>query len=132
MLSLLRLNLRALVATVGLFFALSFSAFAETVSSGTFVGATGHTTSGGVSVEVNGDTREVVLAADFYLDGAPDPKVGFGTNGEYASHAQLAHLDKNTGEQRYTIPADLDISGFNEIYIWCEKFSVPLGVAKIK
>ncbi|MEM9371265.1 MAG: DM13 domain-containing protein, partial [Pseudomonadota bacterium] len=40
-------------------------------------------------------------------------------------------LAASTGEQVYVIPAGLDVADFNEIWIWCEKFSVPLGVAKL-
>ncbi|MHC4615567.1 MAG: hypothetical protein ACYTAU_18570 [Planctomycetota bacterium] len=26
----------------------------------------------------------------------------------------------------------MDVADFNEVWIWCEKFSVPLGTAKLK
>jgi hypothetical protein len=104
----------------------------DVVSSGTFTGASNHVTSGGVSVVKTNDGLEVVLSDDFKFDGAPDPKVGFGKNGKYDIKSQLAHLEKNTGAQRYSVPISLDISGYNEIYIWCEAYSVPLGVAVIK
>ena len=111
---------------------LSFSAIAgEVVASGTFVGASGHETRGGVSVVKDGSGLEVVLAGDFFLDGAPDPKVGFGKDGDYDSKSQLAHLKANAGKQEYKIPGSVNVSDYNEIYIWCEKFSVPLGIATL-
>jgi len=103
----------------------------EVLSSGTFTGASSHVTSGGVSVVKTTDGLQVILGKDFKFDGAPDPKVGFGKSGKYDIKSQLAHLKKNSGEQRYSIPDSLDISGYNEIYIWCEAYSVPLGVAVI-
>ncbi|MGI9409804.1 MAG: DM13 domain-containing protein, partial [Hyphomicrobiaceae bacterium] len=36
------------------------------------------------------------------------------------------------GEQTYEIPARLDPAKFSQVWIWCEKFSVPLAVAEIK
>jgi len=104
----------------------------EVKLTGNFTGASDHITTGTVNVVQKDGEYVVVLGPDFSLDGAPDPKVGFGTAGNYDIKAQLGHLDSNTGEQSYTVPADLNIEGYDEIYIWCEKFSVPLGVAKIK
>ena len=104
----------------------------EVMASGTFTGASNHTTTGGVSVIKTADGLAVVLGSDFAFDGAPDPKVGFGKSGKYDIRSQLAHLQSDSGEQSYPIPEGIDISGYNEIYIWCEKYSVPLGVATIK
>ncbi len=106
--------------------------FAGEQLQGSFTGASDHITTGTVTVTKEGNDYVVVLGSDFSFDGAPDPKVGFGTSGEYDIKSQLGHLDSNTGEQKYKIPADLNIESYNEIYIWCERFSVPLGVAKIR
>lgn len=125
---------RTVVIAAVLFSLLSlvFPAFAaDVVTSGTFTGASNHTTTGGVTVVKDGDSRSVVLGSDFSLDGAPDPKVGFGRDGKYDIRSQLAPLKSNLGEQSYPIPADLDISEYNEIYIWCEAYSVPLGIAAL-
>lgn len=103
----------------------------DIIASGTFTGASSHVTTGSVSVVKTADGMSVVLGSDFSLDGAPDPKVGFGKSGRYDSKSQLAHLQANSGEQSYPIPASITVSDYDEIYIWCEKFSVPLGVAKI-
>ena len=102
------------------------------VASGTFAGASGHTTSGGVSVVRTDAGATVVLEQDFSLDSAPDPKVGFGRDGAYDTKAQLAPLGANKGQQTYPIPDSVDPEKYNEVYIWCEKYSVPLGVAKLK
>ena len=93
---------------------------------GTFTGASGHVTTGGA--EISGNT--VTLLADFNFDGAPDPKVALGRNG-YDKNTLLGKLKKNSGKQSYKVPASIDTSGYNEVWIWCEKFNVPLGVAKI-
>ena len=73
-----------------------------------------------------------MLGKDFSFDGAPDPKVGFGKDGVYDIKSQLAHLKANAGQQEYSIPDSVNLADYNEIYIWCEQYSVPLGVAKVK
>lgn len=107
-------------------------AASKVVSSGKFVGASKHETSGGVTVIKTDSGTIVMLEGDFSLDGAPDPKLGFGKDGAYDSKSKIAHLAKNTGLQIYQVPASVDPKGYNEFYIWCEKFAVPLGVAKLK
>ena len=50
--------------------------------SGTFTGASDHITTGGVQIVKTADGGAVViLDTDFSLDGAPDPRVGFGKDG---------------------------------------------------
>ncbi len=106
-------------------------AASHALATGTFVGASGHATSGGVSIVQTDAGKMVVLEDDFSFDGAPDPKVGFGRDGVYDPASQLAPLDANKGRQTYSIPASVDLAKYNEVYIWCEKFNVPLGVAKL-
>ena len=86
------------------FIAFSNAADAGAVASGTFTGASDHITTGGVEVIKNDDgSHTVVLGADFSLDGAPDPRVGFGKydkatvmgllkslNGDKAKREQIA------------------------------------------
>ena len=105
---------------------------AQAGSKGSFTGKSKHVTSGGVSIVKSGSGYALKLAGNFSLDGAPDPWLGFGTNGKYSNKTTFAVLKKNKGGQTYKIPASVDISKFNEVYVWCKKFGVPLGVAKLK
>ena len=93
---------------------------------GTFKGASNHVTTG--TAEVAGN--KVNLLADFTFDGAPDPKVALGKNG-YDKDTLMGLLKSNNGASSYEIPAGIDASEYNEVWIWCEKFNVPLGVAKL-
>ncbi|WP_299203563.1 DM13 domain-containing protein [uncultured Tateyamaria sp.] len=107
-------------------------ASAEAVSTGTFTGASDHITTGAVEVIKNADgSHTIVLGDDFSLDGAPDPRVGLGKDGFYNGNTDSGVLGNLTGAQSFVVPAGIDVSEFNEVYIWCEKFSVPLGVAKL-
>jgi hypothetical protein len=99
--------------------------------SGSFTGASGHNTSGQVEVVETTDGWEVHLKADFTFDGAPDPWVGFGKSGSFAPATDFYRLRSNTGAQVYKVPADVDPAAYDEVYIWCRRYSVPLGVAKL-
>ena len=102
-----------------------------TLGTGTFVGASGHETSGGVSIVQTAAGTTVVFGSDFSFDGAPDPKIGFGHDG-FDEASLIAPLQSNSGAQTYVVPATLDVSQYNEVYVWCEEFSVPLGVARLQ
>ena len=104
----------------------------EIVLRGQFEGRSNHDTTGAATVEKSASGAMVVLGADFNHDGAPDPKVGFGNDGVYDPSAQLDALKTNTGRQEYTVPNSVDPTRYNELYIWCERYNVPLGVAKLK
>lgn len=108
----------------------AIAANAEPVATGTFTGASDHITTGAVEVIANDDgSHTIVLGDDFSLDGAPDPRVGLGKDGHYDGNTDSGKLLNLTGAQSFTVPAGVDIADFNEVYIWCEKFSVPLGFA---
>ena len=93
---------------------------------GTFTGESDHVTSGGV--EVTGNT--INLLDDFFFDGAPDPQVALGHDG-YDASTLMGLLQSNTGAQSYEIPAGINADDYNEVWIWCVRFNVPLGVAHL-
>lgn len=104
----------------------------EVAATGSFIGASDHITTGGVSVIKTSDGGAVViLSKDFSLDGAPDPRVGFGKDGQFVDASDLGVLTQINGLQAYVVPADVNVDDFNEVYIWCKQFSVPLGVAAL-
>ena len=105
----------------------------STLGTGSFTGANDHITTGGVSVvkTSNGDTV-VILGENFSLDGAPEPSVGFGKDGEYAKATDLGDLGELNGLQAFVVPASVNVADYNEIYIWCDKFNVSLGVASLE
>ncbi|MEM7023220.1 MAG: DM13 domain-containing protein [Pseudomonadota bacterium] len=122
----------AAAITIGLVIVAGSATADEVISEGTFVGASNHVTVGGVTVKKGTGGSQVELHDDFSLDGAPDPKLGFGNDGQYDTASRFSVLNDNTGAQTYDLPDGIDPSAYNEIYVWCEKFSVPLGVAKLQ
>ncbi|MEO0882941.1 MAG: DM13 domain-containing protein [Pseudomonadota bacterium] len=104
----------------------------DLVSSGTFEGRSDHITTGGVSLVSTEDGYQLVFADDFSLDGAPDPVVGFGKAGAYDTASQVSALANKTGAQSYSLPVSFTPDAYDEVYVWCEQFSVPLGVATLE
>ena len=94
---------------------------------GTFSGLSNHVTTG--TAELNSDS--VQLLADFTFDGAPDPKVALGKDGQYDPATLMGLLKSNTGASEYALPAGINSDDYNEVWIWCEQFNVPLGVARV-
>ena len=121
------------VAVLGAVLAAPVAASAEdhVLASGAFRGQSGHAASGGVRVLKTAQGTVVVLGPDFKFDGAPDPKLGFGKNG-YGKSTQCSVLKSNSGQQIYDIPATIDPADYTEVCVWCEKYSVPLGVATLQ
>lgn len=101
------------------------------VSSGQFTGMNDHEVSGTVSIVKTETGFEIVMADNFMFDGAPDPKVALGKDGVYEPATQIEPLKSDSGAQRYLLPASIDVSQFNEVHIWCEKFSVGLAIAPL-
>ncbi|MEX0306496.1 MAG: DM13 domain-containing protein [Ruegeria sp.] len=99
---------------------------------GTFEGRSNHVTTGSVKLVKDGDRYIVELGQDFSLDNGPDPRVAFGKDGTYAPDSKLGALLHLTGKQSYAVPPTMDVSAYNEVYIWCEVAGVPLGVASLK
>ena len=100
------------------------------IATGVFEGASKHVTTGGVTIQQAEDGFYLVLEEDFSLDGAPAPRLGFG-NPDYMIETQFSELKSKTGYQLYKLPEGLDPTSYQTIYVWCEQFKVPLGVATL-
>jgi len=101
-------------------------------ASGTFKGLKGYGTKGGVTITQNADgTHTVTLASNFSMKQAPDPQIGFGNNGRFTKGTNISLLKSNKGSQSFIVPANIDVSNFTEVYVYCVQYSVPLGVAKL-
>ena len=100
--------------------------------SGTFSGQNDHVVTGGVELIQDGDATYLRLGPDFSLDGAPDPRIGFGRSGAYDETTTFTALANTTGAQTYLLPAGFELGTLDEATIWCEDFSVPLGTARLR
>jgi len=50
---------------------------------------------------------------------------------EIAGYFDLGPLKGNIGDQNYDLPADLDLSDFKSVVIWCQPFRVPFNAAPL-
>lgn len=105
---------------------------AAPIAVGAFEGRSDHITTGVAKIVGEPGQYTLVLAEDFELDGAPDPIVGFGNDGAFDLATSVGSLKNRTGAQTYALPASFDPAANSEVYIWCEQFSVPLGVATLQ
>ena len=103
----------------------------EIVKSGTFEGRSDHETTGGVTVQRIDGAWVLVLEPDFEFDGAPDPKLAFG-NGDFDPSTVFTPLKSNSGLQDYMVPERIDPALYSDVWLWCEEFNVPLGVASLE
>lgn len=103
----------------------------EVTRSGSFTGASNHVTTGDVSIVKTAEGYEIRLAENFSLDGAPDPRVGFGKGGKFVDATDFEVLREDTGAQVYKVPDGLNPADFDDVFIWCRRFSVPLGLAAL-
>ena len=99
---------------------------------GGFVGDNDHIVTGNAIVSRENGQWIITLDEGFTLDGAPDPKVALGSNGQYVEGTILGKLENLKGSQTYALKAGLDIGDYDQVYIWCEKFSISLGHANLK
>jgi hypothetical protein len=118
---------------IGVVFSLASSADStnKPLFTGTFVGMSGHESSGGFSVYRDGQGYSIRFHADFLFDGAPDPRLGFG-KGKYLPTTEFAKLTHLQGEREYRLPLSSQLEQYSDFWIWCEKFSVPIGRVDLK
>ena len=90
-----------------------------------FSGESNHVTTGRAEI-VKADGKATI---HLLFDGAPDPKVALGNNG-YDASTLMGPLTANKGASSYEVPAGINVDDYNEVWIWCERFNVPLGVAR--
>jgi hypothetical protein len=103
---------------------------AQVLRAGTFKGVSNYRAQGEIQIVTVGGVTKIILPQNFSVSSVPDPKLGFGSNG-YRAGTLFAKLNRNSGTQEYVVPANVDLSKFNEVWIWCERFSVAIAVARL-
>lgn len=97
----------------------------------TFRGINNHTVTG--TAEIVGTT--VHLLDDFNFDSGPDPRIALGKDGTYAPETlQTIVLQPGQfkGASSWDLPAGVNPDDYNEVWIWCQQFSVGLAIATAK
>ncbi len=100
-----------------------------TIASGEFSSLNSYSVNGDALVLNNGTEQRFLRFENFESDNGPDLKVYLrAENGDFVS---LGDLSGNIGDQNYEIPVEVDLSEFNRVEIWCERFSRGFGVAEL-
>ena len=90
-----------------------------------------HKGKGTASVIRNGDST-IIRFTDFEVTNGPGLRVYLVKHDNPresrdvldSEWVSLGELKGNIGDQNYTVPADIDISQYGSVVIWCEPFSV--------
>ena len=109
---------------------------AESLASGDFVDVE-HPTQGQASIIKEGNNRYLELNSDFQSDRGPALQVilhradTVDLKLEEGDYISLGELQEFSGNQRYAIPDDIDLSEYNSVAIWCEQFNATFGYAPL-
>jgi hypothetical protein len=92
-----------------------------------------HPTAGTAVVLGNGTGQRFLRLEDFATDNGPDLNVYLvnSSTGGVSDYIDLGDLKGNIGEQNYEIPADVDLDVYDEVVIWCVRFGVGFGDARL-
>ncbi len=106
------------------------------LASGKFVTIGDHTTSGTVEIFEKDNRVYVRLADDFSTEKGPDLKVLLHKQNNPRSYDQgdyvlLGNLKNLKGTQVYEIPEGMVLGEYASVVVWCQKFNVNFGTAKL-
>ncbi|MEU2156924.1 DM13 domain-containing protein [Streptomyces sp. NPDC019396] len=113
----------------------------EVLATGTFISHE-HDTEGKVEVIRLSDGSRVLRLEGLNTSNGPDLRVWLtdapvkeGTAGwrvfDDGAHVSLGKLKGNKGDQNYALPADVDLSKYTSVSIWCDRFDVSFGAAEL-
>jgi pentapeptide MXKDX repeat protein len=112
---------------------------AKTLFTGKFHGKV-HKTEGRATVYQEADGKLVLRLKDFRTSNGPDVHVVLvaADTGDAKSlksdteRIELGKLKGNEGDQNYEIPAGTDLTKFDAVSIYCERFNAVFGVAPLE
>jgi hypothetical protein len=80
------------------------------------------------TIVVDGHTIKLEGVA---ISEAPDARVILAKNYDEGQSVRCGKLQGFTGSHEYAIPAGTDADAYDTVVIWCDQFSVPIGLAKL-
>jgi Electron transfer DM13 len=108
------------------------------LSQGRFHGVA-HATQGLASIYQLPDGKRALRLTEFETSNGPDVQVYLvattdATDNETVTQGGFMHLGAlkgNVGDQNYEVPADLDLTKYQAVTIWCRRFGVNFGTAPL-
>lgn len=114
---------------------------AKAIETGTFHGKVHHT-SGRATIYKESDGKLVLRLTNFKTSNGPDVHVVLIAAANASDDAnflksgtervELGMLKGNEGDQNYDIPANTDLSRFQTVSIYCERFNANFGAAPLE
>jgi hypothetical protein len=98
-----------------------------------------HLSSGEAAVYQLADGARILRLQNFFVDNGPDLYVYLvpinpvpnASGSDIPGYYSLGRLKGNIGDQNYELPADLDLSQYKSVVIWCQAFAVPFAAAPL-
>lgn len=99
-----------------------------------------HQGTGAAVLVQDGDQQTLKFVNNFYVTPGPDlyvwliknPSPKTAQDVKDSPNVQLAKLKTPSGKQSYKIPADIDMSQYGSVVIWCLEFGVLFAHAPLK
>jgi hypothetical protein len=114
---------------------------AKTLETGTFHGKV-HSTSGRATIYEESDGKLILRLTNFKTSNGPDVHViliaakdaedGANFLKSSTERVELGKLKGNEGDQNYEIPTGTDLSKFQTVSIYCERFNANFGAAPLE
>ncbi|MGW2563530.1 DM13 domain-containing protein [Streptomyces sp. NPDC001514] len=113
----------------------------RTLASGSFISHE-HATEGKVRIVELADGSRTLRLEGLDTSNGPDLRVWLtdapvkeGVAGwrvfDDGAYVSLGKLKGNKGDQNYVLPADVDLSKYSSVAIWCDRFDVSFGAAEL-
>lgn len=114
------------------------SSSAQPIASGQFYSIL-HPTAGTATIYRMGDGTRVLRFTNFTTSNGPDVHVYMVASDDAkdiatvqrAGFVDLGVIKGNVGDQNYTLGGDLDLGKYRAVSIWCKRFSVNFGAARL-
>jgi hypothetical protein len=101
-----------------------------------------HDTSGRASVYRQSDGTLTLRLTDFHTSNGPDVHVVLATAddpalqsnvpGKALASVEISALKGNDGDQGYSLPQNIDLTRYNTVAIYCERFHAVFGTATLQ
>jgi hypothetical protein len=105
----------------------------QVVSEGAFASIGTHAVEGAARVEQRADGAYLVLSEDFNTVAGPDLRVVLRDSTGAMTMVVVAPLNGFQGIQEFALPLnEAGLQGFDEVVIYCAKFHVDFGIAKLQ
>ncbi len=100
--------------------------------SGTFGGLNGYSVSGTVVLSNTDDGGVIAFNDDFRSQSGPGLVIILSPTNSISGGINLGSLKSNQGAQEYPLPEGTDPSTFTHVFVHCEPFGLPFGVAQLQ